>query len=212
MEEAQDGSQRREQPPLVPLSLDISGDPQVPRPAVAIGDRCSCCGLRTMKLWDGARSGAPESTPVCTHCYLAGHLDSPSAAHGRLAYLPGLAMTDAHHLQRMALLAINAGTKSERRQGLRVWRSLLLHAREVEASWGTARAGEFAAAMKRLTPSKRADLQRRLSGCALILPPDAIEDLSLQLPTGKSVAAVLASRSWNTYTGSDLYVETSAMA
>lgn len=56
-------------------------------------------------------------------------------------------------------------------------------------------------------PHKRLTLQTRLTGCALILPPDRFDDLTLLLPSGKTAAAVLTSRSWDTYTRSDLYVE-----
>lgn len=202
---------RRVQPPLVALMLDVSGDPQTPKPVVAGGDRCSCCGLKTHKVWQGARAALPDDHAVCTLCYLAGHLDSPTAAHGRLVFLPGMQMSDVHHLQRRALIAILGGTPSQRREGLRVWRWLLLHAREVEAAWGTASAGEFAAAMKRLAPQKRSKLQNRLAGCALILPADVFDDLSLLLPAGKTVEAALTPRSWGTYTRSDLYVETNTL-
>lgn len=196
-----------EQPPLTPLDLDISGDPEPPVPVAITGDRCACCGLWSEKLWQGARAGFTESHAVCTLCYLAGHLDSETAAHGLLAYLPGMAMSDVHHLQRRALLAIRGGNKYQRREGQRVWLWLARHGREIEQAWGTARAGEFAAALQRLPPHKRSTLINRLTGCALILPADRFDDLTLLLPTGKTVGAVLTSRSWDTYTRSDLYVE-----
>ncbi|WP_247868545.1 MULTISPECIES: conjugal transfer protein TraT [unclassified Pseudomonas] len=201
-------SARREQTPLVPLMLDVSGDPQTPKPEVVQGEVCNCCGFNTTKLWQGARAAHPDSHSACTLCYLTGHLDSPTAAHGRLAYLPGLVMSDVQHLQRRALLAIIGGSRSQKSAGKGLWRWLLLHAREVETAFGSARAGEFAAAMKRLPPHKRHELHRRLTGCALILPADVFEDdLSLLLPTGKTVESALTSRSWTTYTRSDLYVE-----
>lgn len=198
---------RREQSPLKSVSLDISGDPETPKPTSYAGERCECCGLHTQKLWDGARSAQPESHAVCTLCYLSGHLDSPTASHGRIAFLPGVSAADIHHLQRCALLALMAGTADQKRDGQRVWRWLVLHAKEVELAFGSNRAGEFAAAMKLLPPKKRGSLQAKLTGCALILPHDAFKDISLLLPANKSVAAVLSSRSWATYTRSDLYVE-----
>ncbi|MDT3227758.1 conjugal transfer protein TraT, partial [Pseudomonas amygdali pv. morsprunorum] len=81
------------------------------------------------------------------------------------------------------------------------------HGREVEQAWGTTRAGEFAMAFQRLPPHKRSTLRNRLEGCALILPADMFEDLSLLLPTGKTVAGALSSRSWDTYKRSDFYAE-----
>lgn len=198
---------QNEQPPLTPLILDISGDSESPVPVAIAGDRCACCGLWTNKLWQGARARHTDSHAVCTLCYLAGHLDSPTAAHGRLAYLPGMAMGDVHHLQRRVLIAILAGAKEQRRIGIRVWGWLLQHTRDVERAWGSARAVEFALALQRMPPHKRTILQDRLKGCALILPPDRFDDLSLLLPTGKTAEAVLTSRSWDTYTRSDLYVE-----
>ncbi|MBX6415424.1 conjugal transfer protein TraT, partial [Pseudomonas syringae pv. tomato] len=69
------------------------------------------------------------------------------------------------------------------------------------------RAGEFALALQRLAPHKRLTLQTRLEGCALILPADMFADLTLLLPTGKTVAGALSSRSWDTYTRSDFYAE-----
>ncbi|KPY96119.1 TraT protein, partial [Pseudomonas syringae pv. tomato] len=104
----------------IPLMLDVSGDPETPVPTAMPGEQCACCGLWTQKLWQGARSGFTASHAVCTLCYLAGHLDSPTAAHGVLAYLPGMAMTDVHHLQRRALIAILGGTRTQRAQGKRV--------------------------------------------------------------------------------------------
>lgn len=196
-----------EQPPWTPLMLDVSGDPETPVPMAVSGEQCACCGARSEKLWQGARSGFTASHAVCTLCYLAGHLDSPTAAHGLVAFLPGMAMTDVHHLQRRALIAILGGTKTQRREGQRVLLWLARHGREVEQAWGTHRAGEFAKAMQRLPPHKRSTLQKRLAGCALILPADMFENLALLLPTGKTVAAALASPSWDTYTRSDLYAE-----
>ncbi|WP_057425138.1 hypothetical protein, partial [Pseudomonas amygdali] len=162
----------RYQPSLTPLMLDVSGDPETPVPAAMPGEQCACCGLWTQKLWQGARSGFTASHAVCTLCYLAGHLDSPTAAHGVLAYLPGMAMTDVHHLQRRALIAILGGTRTQRAQGKRVLLWLARHGREVEQAWGTTRAGEFAMAFQRLPPHKRSTLRNRLEGCALILPAD----------------------------------------
>lgn len=195
-----------ELPVLPALELDISGDIDVPTPAPALGDRCDCCGMRTAKLWQGARAGRNEPHAVCTLCYLTGHLDSPTAAHGRLAYLPGIEIADAIHLQRRALLAQLGGDAHQQKQGKRVWTWMDNHAREVEVAWGTSRAGEFAEALKRLPPFKRSQLQARLSGCVLILPADMFDDLPLLLPEGKTVQSVLSSYSWATYTGSDLYV------
>jgi hypothetical protein len=199
--------QRLEQRPLLALAPDISGDDEPPTPMPALAERCACCGVQTLKLWQGARTGLDEPHAVCTLCYLTGHLDSPTAAHGRIAYLPALAAADAIHLQRRALLSILAGNDDQQKDGLRIWKWLDRHAREVEVAWGTARAGEFALAMQRSTPSKRMQLQARLSGCALILPADMFDDLSLLLPAGKTAQSALNSYSWETYTRSDLYVE-----
>ena len=193
-------------PPSTPLELDISGDTDLPVPIAASGDHCDCCALTTNKLWQGARAGLEEAHAVCTLCYLTGHLDSPTAAHGRLAYLPGLDTTDALHLQRRALLAILGGDEAQQAHGQRVWTWMDNHSREVEAAWGTARAGEFAQAMKRLPPYKRSQLQARLSGCVLMLPADMFDDLNLLLPSGNTVQAALSSQHWDAYIRSDLYV------
>lgn len=192
---------------LVPLRIDISGDIESPTPVPVQGDRCACCDLHTTTLWQGARACLDEHHAVCTLCYLTGHLDSPTAAHGRLAFLPGVAIADTIHLQRRALLAILGGDKSQKKQGKQVWEWMNRHSREVETAWGSANAVEFAHAMKRLTPSKLAQLQIRLTGCVLILPADMFEDLSLLLPTGKTANSVLNSYSWGTYTRSDMYAE-----
>lgn len=188
------------------VELDISGDIDAPVPKPVTGERCEGCALHTTKLWQGARAGRGEAHSVCTLCYLTGHLDSATAAHGRLAFLPGLSTADALHLQRRALLAILGGDKAQAKQGERVWKWMDRHSREVEVAWGTARAGEFAQAMKRLPPFKRSQLQARLTGCVLMLPADMFDDLTLLLPSHKTVQSVLSSRSWTTYTGSDLYV------
>jgi hypothetical protein len=188
------------------VELDISGDIDAPVPTPAAGERCEGCALYTTKLWQGVRAGWEEPHAVCTLCYLTGHLDSSTAAHGRLAFLPGLSTADALHLQRRALLAILDGDKAQAKQGERIWKWMDRHSREVEMVWGTARAGEFAQAMKRLPPFKRNQLQARLTGCVLMLPADMFDDLSLLLPSHKTVQSVLSSRSWATYTRSDLYV------
>lgn len=192
---------------LAPLSLDISGDPQTPVPQPMDGKRCRCCGLHIRTLWQGTRAGFDESHAVCTLCYLSGHLDSPTAAHARLVWLPGVSLTNALHLQRQTLLAMIAGTQTQQREGKRVWRWMILHAREVEGAWGTARVGEFAAAMLRLPPVKRARLQERLVGCVPVFPPDVFDDLSLLLPEGKTAAQALTTWCFPTYRRSDLYAE-----
>lgn len=198
---------RPDQAPLTPLALDISGETDSPVPVSVSGNECACCGLHTTKLWQGARTGLDEPHAVCTLCYLTGHLDSPTAAHGQLAYLPGLALENAIHLQRRALLAILGGTEEQKAEGERIWSWMDRHAREVEVNWGTARAGEFAQALKRLPPVKRSQLQQRLAGCVLMLPADMFSDFSLLLPAGRTVESALTSYSWDTYTRSDLYVE-----
>lgn len=203
----EDANQQVNPTALTPLKLDISGDIESPSPVSVSGERCDCCAVHTAKLWQGARAGLDDPHAVCTLCYLTGHLDSPTAAHGRLAYLPGFAIADAIHLQRRALLAILGGDKKQKIQGERVWEWMNRHAREVEVAWGTASAVEFAHAMKRLTPNKRAQLQIRLTDCVLILPADMFEDQSLLLPTGKTARSVLNSYSWGTYTRSDMYAE-----
>lgn len=196
---------------LTPLTLDISGDPETPVPQSLQGDRCRCCGVHTAKLWNGARSGHPEAHQVCTLCYLVGHLDSPTAAHGRLAFLPGFSVINAQHFQRRVLLAVLAGDRAQQREGQRLMRWLQFHAREVERAWGTARACEFADAFKRLAPRKRQTLQSRLAGCVLLLPADVFDDLSLLLPANKTPASMLTPHSWGTYTRSDLYAEASPL-
>ncbi len=198
---------RPDQAALMPLALDISGETESPVPISVSGSQCACCGLQTKKLWQGARTALDEPHAVCTLCYLTGHLDSPTAAHGQLAYLPGLAPENAIHLQRRALLAILGGTEEQQAEGNRIWSWMDRHAREVEVNWGTARAGEFAHALKRLSPGKRSQLQQRLAGCVLMLPADMFSDLSLLLPATRTVESALTSYSWATYTRSDLYVE-----
>ena len=190
---------------LLPLMMDISGEDEVPEPAAASAGCCQCCGYPAARLWQGARSALAVPHGVCTLCYLTGHLDSPSAALGRIAWLPGLSAVDAIHLQRRALIAALAGNKTQRREGRRILLWLFRHARETENAWGSAHAGEFAQAMRRLPPEKRQALRVRLGECALIMPPDAdaFKNLSLLLPAGKSAEAVLRTRHWHTHNRSD---------
>lgn len=196
-----------EQPPLTPLMLDISGDPEPPTPEPGAGYRCACCGIWTEKLWQGSRAGFVQPHAVCTLCYLVGHLDSPTAMHGCLAYLPGMSLNNVQHLQRRVLVSLLGGNKLQRREAARIARWLWGHTREVEQAWGTARAADFAVSLKRLPPQKRVTLQTRLKDCALLLPMDLFDDFALLLPAGKTIEAALTSRSWDTYTRSDLYVE-----
>lgn len=194
-------------PLFVPLVPDISGEKETPMPQPTGGGVCGCCGYNALKRWQGMRAGHLAPHAVCTLCYLTGHLDSPTAMHGRLAWLPGFDIANLQHLQRRALMACLVGDSQERREGKRLWRYLVLHSREVEGAFGTARASEFAGAMKRLTPSRRRLLQQQLAGCALIMPPDAFDDVSLLFPDGKSPQSVLKSRCFGTYIRSDLYAE-----
>lgn len=188
------------------VQLDISGEVS-PRPIAAQGFKCSSCGHFSEKLWRGERANLVIPHEVCTLCYLAGHLDSPTAAHGRLCWLPDIPMNDVHHIQRRSLIAQRAGTRTQRKEGKNVWVWLMRHSHEIEIAWGTSNAGEFAVAMSRLAPKKRQSLRLRLNGCALVLPADVFDDMSLLLPKHKKAEAALLSISWNTYTRSDLYVK-----
>lgn len=189
---------------LLPLLPDISGGDTPPRPVVAAaGDPCNCCGTRVQRLW---RRG-PDDSAVCTLCWLMHNLDSATAAHGHLAWLPDAPAADLINLQRRALIALRTDDRLMRREGKRVWNWLARHAREVEGMWGTSRASEFADAMHRLSPAKRLLLQQRLEGCVLILPPDVFDDLTLLLPVGRTVKNVMNTPAWDTYTRSDLYAK-----
>lgn len=189
--------------PLLPLILDISGGDEPPRPlAVYPGAPCRCCGTHVQRLWQG-----PDAQPVCTLCWLTHNLDSATAAHGHLAWLPDAPAADLLNLHRRALIALRSNDRALRKEGKRVWNWLVRHAREVEAMWGTSRAPEFAAAMHRLSPSKRLNMQQRLEGCVLILPPDVFDDLTLLLPVGRTADSAIHTPCWATYTRSDLYAK-----
>lgn len=188
---------------LLPLMPDISGEDTPPRPEpVASGSACCCCGTRPQRLWSG-----PESLPRCTLCWLTVNLDSPTAAHGHLAWLPDAPAADIINLQRRALLGLHSERKTERKESRKVWNWMARHAREVESMWGTSRASEFAAAMHRLSPAKREQMQLRLEGCMLILPPDVFTDLTLLLPLDRTPENAIHTPAWNTYTRSDLYAK-----
>ncbi|EOW6411081.1 conjugal transfer protein [Cronobacter sakazakii] len=185
-------------PSLVP---DISGEDESSRPVpVTAGAPCGGCGTQAQRLWQG-----PGTRPVCTLCWLTLNLDSPTAAHGHLAWLPDAPSSDIINLQRHALIGLKSQNKAVRRECKKVWNWLARHAREVENMWGTSRAPEFAAAMRRLSPVQRANMQKRLEGCVLILPPDVFSDLSLLLPLGRNAENALNTPAWNTYIRSDLY-------
>jgi len=187
----------------LPLVPDVSGEDTPPRPvAVSAGEPCRCCSTRAQRLWQG-----PDAAPLCTLCWLTFNLDSPTATHGHLAWLPEAPATDLINLQRRALVGLHSESKAERKEGRRVWNWLARHAREVEGMWGTSRAPEFAAAFSRLPPNKRAQLQQRLEGCVLVLPADVFTDLTLLLPIGRTAENALRTPAWNTYTRSDLYAE-----
>lgn len=188
---------------LLPLFPDISGSETSPRPvAVACGERCRSCGTRAQRVWQG-----PDAQPACTLCWLTYNLDSATAAHGHLAWLPDAPAADLLNLHRRALIALRSNDRALRKEGKRVWNWLARHAREVEAMWGTSRAPEFAAAMNRLSPTKRQAMQQRLEGCVLILPPDVFEDLTLLLPVGRTAGRAVHTPCWATYTRSDLYAK-----
>lgn len=188
---------------LLPLVPDVSGEDESPRPvALSPGAPCRCCGTRAQRLWQG-----PDAQPVCTLCWLTFNLDSPTAAHGHLAWLPDAPAADVINLQRRALIGQHSESKAVRKQGRRVWNWLARHAREVEGMWGTSRAPEFAAAFARLPPVKRAQMQHRLEGCVLILPADVFNDLTLLLPLGRTADSAVHTPAWATYTRSDLYAK-----
>lgn len=188
---------------LLPLVPDISGEDVPPRPVpVNPGPACRCCGTHAQRQWQG-----PEAQPLCTLCWMTFNLDSQTAAHGHLAWLPDAPAADIINLQRRALLGLRSDSKSVRKEGRKVWNWLARHAREVESMWGTSRAPEFAAAMRRLSPVKRARMQQRLEGCVLILPPDVFSDLTLLLPLGRTADNAVHTPAWSTYTRSDLYAK-----
>lgn len=189
----------------LPLSLvpDISGEDAAPRPVeVSAGEPCRCCSTRAQRLWQG-----PDELALCTLCWLTLNLDSPTAAHGHLAWLPDAPAADIINLQRRALIGLHSEIKSVRRESRKIWNWLARHAREVEAMWKTSRASEFAAAMKQLPPARRAQMQQRLEGCLLILPPDVFSDLTLLLPLGRTAENAVNTPAWNTYSRSDLYAK-----
>ncbi|MCT2420320.1 conjugal transfer protein [Pantoea agglomerans] len=188
---------------LLPLTPDVSGEETPPRPIPAnAGSSCRCCGTRAQRLWQG-----PDAQPLCTLCWLTLNLDSPTAAHGHLAWLPDAQPADLINLQRRALIGLHSEIKAVRKESRRVWNWLARHAREVEAEWGTSRAPEFAAAFARLPPLKRKLMQQRLEGCVLILPADVFSDITLLLPMGRTAESAVHTPAWNTYTRSDLYAK-----
>lgn len=188
---------------LLPLFPDVSGEDAAPRPvSVGSGPPCRCCGMRAQRLWQG-----PAAEPVCTLCWLTFNLDTPTAAHGHLAWLPDAPAADIINLQRRALIGQHSESKAVRKESRRVWNWLARHAREVEGMWGTSRAPEFAAAFARLPPLKRKALQQRLEGCVLILPPDVFTDLTLLLPLGRTAETAVHTPAWNSYIRSDLYAQ-----
>lgn len=188
---------------LQPLIPDVSGEDVPPRPvSVEAGLPCRCCGTRAQRMWQG-----PDAQPLCTLCWLTLNLDSPTAAHGHLAWLPDAPAADLINLQRRALIGQHSDSRDVRKASRKVWNWLARHAREVEGQWGTSRAPEFAAAFGRLPPLKRQALQQRLEGCVLILPADAFTDLTLLLPLGRTAESAVHTPSWNTYTRSNLYAK-----
>lgn len=188
---------------LLPLIPDVSGEDSPQKPvSVQSGPSCRCCGTRAQRLWQG-----PGTQSVCTLCWLTLNLDSPMAAHGHLAWLPDAPAADIINLQRRALIGLHSDVRSVRKECRKVWNWLARHAREVEAMWHTSRAGEFAAAMNRLPPARRGQMQLRLEGCVLILPPDVFSDLTLLLPLGRTAENAVNTPAWNTYTRSDLYAK-----
>ncbi|MGV6482007.1 conjugal transfer protein [Pantoea agglomerans] len=188
---------------LLPLIPDVSGEETPPKPvSVEPGTSCRCCGTCAQRLWQG-----PDAQPLCTLCWLTLNLDSPTAAHGHLAWLPDAQPADLINLQRRALIGLHSEIKSVRREARRVWNWLARHAREVEGEWGTSRASEFAAAFARLPPVKRKRLQQRLEGCVLILPADVFSNITLLLPMGRTAESAVHTPAWNTYTRSDLYAK-----
>lgn len=189
---------------LLQLLPDISGEDTPPLPVgVASGRTCCGCTTRSQRLW----KGRSEDAVLCTLCWLTLNLDSPTAAHGHLAWLPDAPAADIINLQRRALIGLRSESKSLRKESRRVWNWLFRHTREVEKMWKTSRAGEFAAAMRQLPPDRRAVMQQRLEGCVLILPPDMLDDLTLLLPLGRTAENAVSTPAWTTYIRSDLYAK-----
>lgn len=188
---------------LLPLLPDVSGEDAAPSPVpVKPGPACRCCGTRAQRLWQG-----PGAQPLCTLCWLTFNLDSPTASHGHLAWLPDAQPADIINLQRRALIGLHSDSKAVRKTSRKLWNWLARHVREVEGMWGTSRAPEFAAAFARLPPAKRKILQQRLEGCVLILPADVFTNLTLLLPLGRTAESAVHTPAWNTYIRSDLYAK-----
>lgn len=192
--------------------LDIGGEDEPQKPIPIEAERCTNCGFLSECLWEGARSLYTCSHAVCTLCYLTGHLDSRTAAHGLLIWIPELSIPSVIHLQRQALVARCFGDKNQRRQGKQILHYLTRHSREVELSFGSCRAVEFSVSMQRLPLNMRQVLQARLSGCALLLPHDVFENPELLQAKNKSIKQQLTSFSYKTYQRSDLYAEPCSLA
>lgn len=188
---------------LLPLLPDVSGEDAAPMPvSLDAGPPCRCCGTCAQRLWQG-----PDVQPLCTLCWLTFNLDSPTAAHGHLAWLPDAQPADIINLQRRALIGQHSDSQAVRKASRKLWNWLARHVREVECMWGTSRAPEFAAAFARLPPAKRKTLQQRLEGCVLILPADVFTNLTLLLPLGRTAENAVHTPAWKTYIRSDLYAK-----
>lgn len=192
---------------FIPIVPDISGEDECVNPEKINAESCDCCGFKSLYLWNGFRSDHSSSHAVCTLCYLTGHLDSPTALHGRIIWLPELSAQSAIHLQRQSILAWNFGNKVQRKIGKRIYLYLIRHSREVEYVFGSSRGVDFSEAIKRIPLGKRNLIYEKLRECTLLLPPDVFQIPDLLLAKYKTTEQQLTSYSYKTYKRSDLYAE-----
>lgn len=179
--------------------LDVSGELSPPAPQEISADCCDFCRWPAGRTFRLLREGKAHA--VCSSCWLAFNLDTPSASQGALSWLPGLAPQDVINVQRVAIISVLAGNAGQKKNGNRVLRWLLRHKKETEGYWSTARPSELATALTRLHPQERPSLRRQLSGVHLIMPASAITDLSLLLPVGSDACDILNQCDLSTMTG-----------
>jgi hypothetical protein len=143
---------------------------------------CVYCGLRTRTLEMDSVSDlhldlSPEnlvaSDPICHGYHHMGQLEDKDA---RVAYVPGLDVTDVNHLQRVVMAELHGGDEECRADAGVLLRWLASHETYTKKVFGTATPSVFGAVISRVDESARMRREVAFDDLALVYNPKRFEN------------------------------------
>jgi intracellular multiplication protein IcmJ len=144
--------------------------------------RCMFCGLESQTAEvhnrnDNHRDLRPENLGLADPiCHRWQHLGELGKGNAMLVYLPGLSPSDASHLLRTTLAALQARRQATRSEGRKVLNWMASHHIYVDEAWGSSDPAAFASALARSVAEDRDRKGLALCGLALVIHPDTLRD------------------------------------